>query len=481
VPPVASSPGVAPVREGEILDGKYRVERVLGVGGMGVVVAATHVQLQTRVALKFLLPEVLGHPQVVHRFVREARAAVQIQSEHVARVTDVGTLSTGSPYMVMEYLEGEDLSKAVAGSGALPVARAVGYVLQACEAIAEAHALGIVHRDLKPANLFLARRTGRDSIVKVLDFGISKTNDPGPSGLTQTSNVMGSPQYMAPEQMMSSKNVDVRADVWALGVILFELLTGERPFLAETMAEIVYMVTQGNPPRLLDKRPDLPPGLGDAVAKALVRDPAQRTANVAVFAAAIAPFGPPRSEISVERIARVLGTTVPATPEPPAPAPSPAPAASPTSHRLEEEAPARPKGRGLVAVGAGALVLVAAVVAWRALSRSEAGREGPSTPAAATSPAHAVASPPVAQPPPVVPPAAAVAVRPPPVARPPAEPPAPERPTTAAAPTPARHPTYARTKATKSHGPSAPHAAQPAAATPSAAPAKPGLNMGMKE
>src|SRR6202142_723116 len=196
----------APGGEGEILDGKYRVERVLGVGGMGVVVAATHVQLQTRVALKFLLPEVLGHPQVVQRFSREARAAVQIQSEHVARVTDVGTLPTGSPYMVMEYLEGEDLSETVAKGGAIPVARAVSYVLQACEAIAEAHALGIVHRDLKPANLFVIRSKDGAYSVKVLDFGISKSTAPGRAGsdMTRTSAMMGSPLYMSPEQLRSS-------------------------------------------------------------------------------------------------------------------------------------------------------------------------------------------------------------------------------------------------------------------------------------
>src|SRR5580700_1714734 len=147
--PNLSSPEIAPVKEGEILDGKYRVDKVLGVGGMGIVVAATHVHLNTRVAIKFLLPAAMGNAQIIERFAREARAAVQIQSEHVARVIDVGTLPTGSPYMVMEYLEGNDLADAVAKDGPMPVAQAVSYVLQACEALAEAHALGIVHRDLK--------------------------------------------------------------------------------------------------------------------------------------------------------------------------------------------------------------------------------------------------------------------------------------------------------------------------------------------
>jgi serine/threonine-protein kinase len=363
--PAVMSPETPPVREGDILDGKYRVERVLGVGGMGVVVAATHVQLQTRVALKFLLPTVLGHPQVVQRFAREARAAVQIQSEHVARVIDVGTLPTGSPYMVMEYLEGGDLSETVA-KGPMPVAKAVGYLLEACEAIAEAHALGIVHRDLKPANLFLARRAGRDPIVKVLDFGISKSNEVGTSGITQTSNVLGSPQYMSPEQMMSSKDVDVRADIWALGVILYELLVGAPPFVAETMAEIVFMVTQRDAPPLLARRPDLPAALGAVIARTLSRNPAGRYADVAELAAALASFGPPRSEISVERIARVLGASKVAAPPPRDPAP---PRAVPLAETGTLDAPARSRKVGVLAV-AGIAALALAVVGWRAL-RSE--------------------------------------------------------------------------------------------------------------
>jgi serine/threonine-protein kinase len=302
---------VAPVHEGEVLDGKYRVDKVLGVGGMGVVVAATHVQLSTKVALKFLLPQALANQQVIERFAREARAAVQIQSEHVARVSDVGTLPTGSPYMVMEFLEGGDLSDVIAKNGPLPVETAVGYVLQASEAIAEAHSLGIVHRDLKPANLFLARKAGRDPLVKVLDFGISKTNESG-GGLTATTAVMGSPFYMAPEQMMSSKDVDARSDVWAMGVILYELLTGIAPFAADSMPEVVFNVTQRDAEPIQNKRPDVPPGIAAAIAKCLARDRAHRFQNVAEFVSAIAPFGPPRSEVSVERVSRLLGAAPPA-------------------------------------------------------------------------------------------------------------------------------------------------------------------------
>mgnify|MGYP001062724726 FL=1 len=217
------------VQPGDLLAGKYRIERVLGRGGMGVVVSAVHEALDERVALKFLLPEALANQEAVQRFLREARAAVKIRSEHVARVTDVGTLESGAPYMVMEYLDGVDLARYLESRGPLPVPEAVEYMLQACEALAEAHALGIVHRDLKPANLFRIERVDGTPSIKLLDFGISKVIA-HQVALTQTSSMLGSPLYMAPEQMTSSKHVDARADVWALGIILFELVTGEPPF-----------------------------------------------------------------------------------------------------------------------------------------------------------------------------------------------------------------------------------------------------------
>src|SRR5258706_2580107 len=206
-----------PVREGEILAGKYRVERVLGVGGMGVVVAATHIQLEERVAIKFLIKDALASGEAVARFAREARAAVKIKSEHVARVIDVGTLETGAPYMVMEYLEGGDLSQVLQSRGSLPMEEAVEYVLQACEAIAHAHVLGIVHRDLKPANLFLIRRPDGTNAIKVVDFGISKVmpgkGSSSDNAMTRTRAVMGSPLYMSPEQMTSTRDVDGRTDI----------------------------------------------------------------------------------------------------------------------------------------------------------------------------------------------------------------------------------------------------------------------------
>jgi serine/threonine-protein kinase len=303
----------SPVREGEILAGKYRIERVLGEGGMGVVVAATHIHLDQKVAIKFLLPEALLIDEVVSRFAREARAAAKVQSEHVARVIDVSTLESGSPYMVMEYLEGEDLAGALERAGRLPVGEAVDYLLQACEALAEAHAVGIVHRDLKPANLFLAKRADKTSIVKVLDFGISKaTNAVGAmsDGVeTKTSSLMGSPFYMSPEQLTSVKTVDARSDIWALGVILYELTTGLTPFYAETMPEIVAAILSAAPKPVREVEPSIPQTVADIIHRCLLRDPKARFANVGELANALSEFSTGRSaKISAERISRVLGT-----------------------------------------------------------------------------------------------------------------------------------------------------------------------------
>lgn len=213
---------------GELLAGKYRVERLIGEGGMGVVLAARHEGLNTNVAIKLLREQALGHSDIVGRFMREARAAVSLRSEHVARVFDVGTLEDGRPYIVMERLEGKDLGDVIEQDPPLAVSVAVDYVMQACEAIAEAHAAGIIHRDLKPKNLFLTHAVHGRPLVKVLDFGISKVDpskSPNEMALTRTTEVIGSPSYMSPEQLRSARNVDARTDIWALGVILYELLT----------------------------------------------------------------------------------------------------------------------------------------------------------------------------------------------------------------------------------------------------------------
>ena len=306
-----------PVAPGELLAGKYLVERLLGEGGHGVVVAAQHVALGERVAIKVLRPEVAQDQETVARFVREARASVRIKGEHVARVLDVGSLPSGLPYMVMEHLEGADLSAVIEQKGWLPIATAVDYVLQTCEALAEAHALGIVHRDIKPSNLFLTTRPDGSPCIKVLDFGISKAmpgQGAGPEmNLTQTQSVLGSPQYMAPEQMRSSKRVDGRTDIWALGTTLHELLTGHPPFDASTMPELFAMILQDPAPRLGERRPGMPPALEVAVARCLEKEPEKRFADVYELARALAPLGSSTGNTAVERISRVAFNTARST------------------------------------------------------------------------------------------------------------------------------------------------------------------------
>jgi hypothetical protein len=297
----------AAVRPGDVLAGKYRVERVLGQGGMGVVVAAHHIQLDEKVALKFLLPEATRSQEVLGRFLREARAAAKIKGEHVARVSDVGQLENGSPYIVMEYLEGTDLSGWLRERGVLSVEEAVDFVLQACEAIADAHAVGIVHRDLKPANLFCVRKSDGNLSIKVLDFGISKVTTPGAAGndMTRTNALMGSPLYMSPEQMAFSKGVDSRTDIWSLGVILFELLTRRPPFEAEAVTQLAVKVATETAPRIRSYRADVPEGMEQVIATCLERDLARRYQNVGELAIALKDFGSKRARISVEH---VLGT-----------------------------------------------------------------------------------------------------------------------------------------------------------------------------
>ena len=281
----------SPVKPGDVLGGKFRIERVLGVGGMGVVCAATHLQLGQLVALKFMLPQALQFPQNIARFERDARNAVRLKSDHVARVTDVGTLDGGAPYMVMEFLEGLDLDEYVQQQGPLPIATAVDFLLQACEAISEAHSLGIVHRDLKPKNLFLTSKLGGRSIVKVLDFGISKqlgvTED---MSLTSTSHVIGSPNYMSPEQLRASKDVDHRTDIWALGAILFELLTAKVPFPADTVTQLTAMVIANEPQAIEKLRPDVPEEVAAIVRKCLEKKRDDRFPSVAELMMALTPF-----------------------------------------------------------------------------------------------------------------------------------------------------------------------------------------------
>jgi serine/threonine-protein kinase len=302
-------------KPGEVLNGKYRIERVIGKGGMGAVLAAHHLMLDQPIAIKFLLGEIAQNEEARRRFLNEGKNAFKIKSEHVCRIFDFGE-ENGMPYMVMEFLDGEDLSQMLEKRGALPVEEAVDYVLQALEAIAQAHALGIVHRDLKPANLFLHRNTDSSTIVKVLDFGIAKAasnpfGETGGHNLTSTKSMLGSPLYMSPEQLRSAKSVDARADIWALGVILYELLTGTVPFNGETLGELFIAILEQPPPPVSHKRPDVPQVLSDAIMRCLQRNVDTRFMNVAELAAGIAPCAPARSYVSIERVTQALGLPKP--------------------------------------------------------------------------------------------------------------------------------------------------------------------------
>ena len=304
-----SSDGVP--SEGDVIASKYKVERVLGAGGMGIVVAARHLQLGQRVAIKFIRGEAAADRNALERFLREARAAAALSSEHVAKVLDVGTLETGAPFMVMEYLDGIDLSERLRRSGPMAVADATSAVLQASEAIAEAHSRGIVHRDLKPSNLFVTKSVDGGPLVKVLDFGISKMTEAsstdGGQNLTASGTVMGSPGYMSPEQVRSAKEVDPRSDIWALGVILYELLSGVQPFRGTTMGETFARILTESPAPIRSLRADLPQGLANAIAQCLQRDREKRPQGVGELAAKLLPFAPPDGRRSVERILRVSG------------------------------------------------------------------------------------------------------------------------------------------------------------------------------
>jgi hypothetical protein len=300
---------------GEIIAAKYEVVRVLGEGGMGVVILARHVQLGHEVAIKFMHGLARPDPTAIERFLREARAVVALSSEHVARVVDVGTLESGAPYMVMEYLAGRDFGEVLQKGGAMAIPDAVDSLLQACDAIAEAHALGIVHRDLKPSNLFVTTRRDGTRLVKVLDFGISKSTElvSGAAGnaLTSSGTVMGSPGYMSPEQVRSTKSVDVRSDVWSLGVILYEFLTGVSPFVGDTIGETFARILSEPPAALRRRRPDVPATLEALIFRCLERDLGRRMPSVVELARQLVPFGSREAAITAERILRM------AAPRPP--------------------------------------------------------------------------------------------------------------------------------------------------------------------
>jgi serine/threonine protein kinase len=275
-------------KPGDVVDDKYEIVGVVGRGGMGIVFEALHRRLRQRVALKMLHPHVKEEPGVIERFEREARAAGQLLSTNVARVLDVATSSTGLPYIVMEFLDGRDLQDELEVKKQLPIQEAVDYVLQACAAMREAHALGIIHRDLKPANLFLCP-TAEGPVVKILDFGISKITTEVDGRLTAAMTTLGSPIYMSPEQLRGASEVDARTDIWSLGVVLYELLAGQPPH-AGTLTAVTAAIIADAPPRLALFRDDVPSALEAVIVKALQKYPAHRFADAESLAEALVPF-----------------------------------------------------------------------------------------------------------------------------------------------------------------------------------------------
>ncbi|MDB4934260.1 MAG: Protein kinase [Labilithrix sp.] len=406
-------------RRGAIIRAKYRVERVLGEGGMGVVLLATHLKLEQRVALKVLLPSVEKRAHVQARFAREARAAAKLRNEHVVRVLDVDETEDGVPFLVMEFLVGSDLDAVLLREGPLEPERAADYVLQACEGVAEAHAAGIVHRDLKPSNLFVAKTEDGGEVVKVLDFGIAKALESNDDlSLTATSGVVGSPLYMSPEQLKGSRDVDARTDVWSLGVVLYQLVSAKLPFEATSATALAAVIASEAAVPLAKVRPGLPAAYLEAVDRCLRKDASQRFESVVELARALATLAPGANG-SADRVSRVsraaatrrlsLAATQPeedAAPEPvarsprvtaalteeeerPVAAPPHAAAGQRTDYgsevvRKPSTPPKEPPRRGL-GMAVGAAIVVAAVVGM-----AMRGRFAPSAPVAAPLPSEAV-------------------------------------------------------------------------------------------
>jgi eukaryotic-like serine/threonine-protein kinase len=301
---------------GSVVAGKYRIDSILGAGGMGVVVAATHLVLGEHVAIKFLGAG--AGRSAVERFRREAQVAIRIKSEHIVRLMDVGTLPSGAPFLVMEHLEGSSLAELLRRRGPLPVAEAVDLVLQALEAIAEAHQLGVVHRDLKPSNLFATERADGSVLVKVLDFGIAKllegharnaiahAKHSANKDLTATTMILGSPSYMAPEQVRSARAVDARADVWSLGVVLHELCSGKLPFEAESPSGVMAAIVADAPTPLCQHRPSAPRALEEIVLRCLEKDRERRFQDVGELARALSSLATDAALASIERVTRTI-------------------------------------------------------------------------------------------------------------------------------------------------------------------------------
>jgi eukaryotic-like serine/threonine-protein kinase len=353
-------------RIGTIVD-KYTIVRILGRGGMGAVYEARHWKLARRVAIKFLLPDFAANREVLRRFENEAKAAGGLEHPNLAAVTDFGRADDGSPYLVMEFLEGEDCAKLLSRQGSLPASRAANIVVQACRGLAVAHKATIVHRDLKPENLFVTDAGDGSDLIKVLDFGIAKLKVADAGVVTGTGATFGTAYYMSPEQARGAGEVDPRTDVWSMGVVLYELLSGRKPFLGEQFLEVIHQILSFEPPPLATLRPDLPPKLVAAVESAMKKDLRERLPSVVALAEALAPFVGARGAAESPRAAAAFEATL-ATPGTNVGigvgGPSPSAGASVVAGEkipATSAAPARGSPKVALTVGA-VVVLVAAIV-----------------------------------------------------------------------------------------------------------------------
>jgi eukaryotic-like serine/threonine-protein kinase len=382
------------VRAGDLIAGKYRVARVHKRGALGVTVEALHTQLGQRVAVRILAADPAAYPEAARRFLRGARLAVQFQNEHTARIMDVGTLESGTPYIVAEFLPGSDLQRVLRVREWLPVPEAVDYVLQACQALSEAHAHDVVHRNLKPTNLFLTRRDGARRLV-VLDFGVS--DDPLSDAAINSGGIGGAAAalaYLAPEQIRDASAVDARADIWALGAVLHEMLTGCALYESHTAPGLLAMIAADPPVPVSNLRPEIPAELEAVVLRCLNKDRDERYESVGALASALRPFASTSGHEAAERLSRTTARRARSTLPPPLPGhatraivrvpppPKPTPSTPPQprmSHRLAE--------LGLTAVGLAAAGALGVYVAIHAMEGTLAAAIAPRAVVADLSPA----------------------------------------------------------------------------------------------
>jgi eukaryotic-like serine/threonine-protein kinase len=341
---------------GQVIDAKYRIVGLLGVGGMGAVYEGENSRIKRRVAIKVLHAATASSSQAVERFEREAQAAGRIGSDHILEVLDLGKLENGDHYMVMEFLDGETLGARIERAGGLAPREVAPLIRQALLGLQAAHAAGIVHRDLKPENIFICKaKAGHADFVKLIDFGVSKFKNPPGSEMskTRTGAVVGTPHYMSPEQAQGGRDIDHRSDLYSMGVILYQAVTGQVPFDGNTFNELLFKIVLSEPPSLRELRPDVDAAFEAITQKAMARDPAQRFASADEFVQAIDSWVATSSAV-------VEPEQVPAIPA------GAGWAQTPSAPRTAKIGP-------LIAIGASVLALLIAVVtvaAWRVARRA---------------------------------------------------------------------------------------------------------------